>query len=50
VVSSRSGFKLGETGLQRGVLPAQPGCFPACGGGFLSECREEISKLVQPVD
>jgi hypothetical protein len=49
-VSSRSGFELGETGLQRGVLLAQPGRFPACGGRFLGECREEISKLLEPVD
>jgi hypothetical protein len=49
-VLSRPSFELGETGLQRGVLPAQPGRFPACGGGFLGECWEEIPKLLQPVD
>jgi hypothetical protein len=27
-----------------------PGRFPAWGGGFLDECREEIPKLLQPVD
>jgi hypothetical protein len=50
VVSSRPGFELGETGLQLGVLPAQSGRFPACGGGFLGECREKVAKLLQPVD
>jgi hypothetical protein len=49
-VLSRSGFELGATGLQLGVLKAQPGRFPACGGGFLGECREEVPKLLQPVD
>jgi hypothetical protein len=49
-VLSRPGFELGETGLQRGVLQAQPGRFPACGRGFLSECREEIPKLLQPLE
>jgi hypothetical protein len=49
-VSSRPGFELGETGLQLGVLPAQSGRFPACGGGFLGECREKVAKLLQPVD
>jgi hypothetical protein len=49
-VPSRPGFELGETGLQRGVLLAQSGRFPACGGRFLGERREEISKLLQPVD
>jgi hypothetical protein len=45
-VLSRRGFELGETGLQLGVLQAQAGRFAACGGGFLSECREEIPKLL----
>jgi hypothetical protein len=49
-VSSRPSFELGKTGLQRGVLLAQPGRFPACGGGFLGECREQIPELLQPVD
>jgi hypothetical protein len=50
VVLSRPGFELGEAGLQVGVLPAQPGRFPARGRGFLGESREEIPKLLQPVD
>jgi hypothetical protein len=50
VVPSRPGFELGETGLHRGALLAQSGRFPACGGRFLGERREEISKLLQPVD
>jgi hypothetical protein len=45
-VLSRRGFELGETGLQLGVLQPQAGRFAACGGGFLSECREEIPKLL----
>jgi hypothetical protein len=45
-VLSGPGFELGETGLQRGVLPVQPGRFAACGGGLLGECREEIAKLL----
>ena len=49
-MSSRPSFELGETGKQRGVLEAQPGCFPACGGGFLGECREETPKLLQPLE
>jgi hypothetical protein len=49
-VVSRLGSELGEAGLQPRVLEAQPGCFPARGGGFLGECREEIPELLQPVD
>jgi hypothetical protein len=46
VVLSRRGFEFGETALQLGVLQAQTGRFAACGGGFLSECREQIPKLL----
>jgi hypothetical protein len=49
-VLSRSAFELDEAGLQLGVLQAQPGRFPPCGGGFLGECREELPKLLQPLD
>jgi hypothetical protein len=50
-VLSRSGFEFVDTGLLRGVLQAQPGRFPARGGGFpWAIAREEAAKLLQPVD
>jgi hypothetical protein len=45
-----AGLRARRDGLERGVLLAQSGRFPACGGRFLGECREEISKLLQPLD